>query len=232
MHKATQSQTTNEILAALSGGDYERLAPHLEAVKLSHGEVIYESGAHIEYLYFPFNSLISLVTQMVNGDLIEVGLVGREGMSGITALMGVETAPGMAIVQVPDSGARVKIEVIREEFGRGGELQSLLLRYTQAFIRQVSQTAACNAMHTVEERLGRWLLMCQDRVQADDLPLTQQFLSEMLGARRATVSTAASAMQVEGLIHYRRGHIRIVDRPALESFACECYAAGKDEPIH
>jgi CRP-like cAMP-binding protein len=146
--------------------------------------------------------------------------------------MGVPTAPELAMVQIPDGGARVKMTVIREEFERGGELHDLLLNYTRAFIKQVTQTAACNAIHTAEERLARWLLMCHDRVQSDELALTHEFLAEMLGTRRATVSTAASALQVEGLIQYRRGHISIVDRPALEIFVCECYAAGKDGSTH
>jgi CRP-like cAMP-binding protein len=166
---------------------------------------------------------------MEDGMDIEVGIVGREGMVGICTLMGEATAPERAIVQIPDGAARAKLAVIKEEFRRGGELQTLLMRYTRAFIRQVSQTAVCNATHSVEERLARWLLMCQDRVESEELSLTQEFIADMLGTRRATVSTAASALQTEGLIRYRRGHIRIVDRRALEDFACECYRVVKDE---
>jgi CRP-like cAMP-binding protein len=229
MHKASTTQNRNRLLAALSSSEYQRLLPHLESVHLPHGEVLYEMGGHVKYVYFPSNSLISLVTQMENGATIEVGLVGNDGMSGITALIGDEIAPDRAIVQIADGAMRAQLAVIREEFRRGGELQDLLLRYTRAHLKQVAQTAACNATHAVEERLARWLLMCQDRVESEDLKLTQEFIADMLGTRRATVSGAASALQTEGLIQYHRGRIRIVDRPALEEFACECYEAVKAE---
>ncbi|MGA9994697.1 MAG: Crp/Fnr family transcriptional regulator, partial [Pyrinomonadaceae bacterium] len=189
---------------------------------------IYEMGGPVEYVYFPFNSMISLVTVMENGSTVEVGLVGSDGMSGITALMGEETSLERAIVQIPDGAMRTRLSVIKEEFRRGGELQNLLLRYTRAYLKQVAQTAACNATHTVEERLARWLLMCHERIGSDELKLTQEFISEMLGTRRATVSLAASALQTEGLIHYHRGHIKIIDRQALEAFSCECFRTVKE----
>lgn len=215
----------NKILAALSDGEYQKLLPHLEAVDLPHGEVLYEMDEPVHYVYFPFNALISLVTQMTNGAIIEVGLIGNDGMSGVAALLGKETSPERAIIQIPNGGVRARLSVIKEEFKRGGELQLLLLAYARYLMRQVSQTAACNATHTTEERLSRWLLMCQDRVQSEELKLTQEFIAEMLGTRRATVSLAAMVLQTDGYIHYNRGQIKIVDRPGLEAFTCECYQA-------
>jgi CRP-like cAMP-binding protein len=215
----------NKILAALSDGEYQRLLPHLEKIDLPHGEVLYEMEGPVNYVYFPFNALISLVTQMIDGKIVEVGLVGNDGMSGVPALMGKQTSPERAIVQIPDGGARARFSVIKEEFKRGGELQQLLLGYARCLMRQVSQTAACNATHTTEERLSRWLLMCQDRIESPELKLTQEFIAEMLGTRRATVSVAAMVLQTDGYIKYNRGHIKIVDRPGLESFTCECYQA-------
>lgn len=225
----TSIKSKNRLLAALSSSTYQRLSPHLEQVHLQHGEIIYEMGGAVRYVYFPFDALISLVTLMGNGATIEVGLVGRDGMSGISALMGDETSSDRAIVQINDGGVRAPLAVIKEEFRRGGELHDLLLRYIRAYIKQVAQTAACNSAHTVEERLARWLLMCRERVEAEELNLTQEFISEMLGTRRASVSGAASALQTEGLIQYSRGHIRIIDQPGLEDFACECYASVRAE---
>lgn len=218
----------NIILAALSDGEHQRLAPHLEKVDLRNAEVLYEMGGPVQYAYFPFNALISLVTQMTNGSIVEVGLIGNDGVSGIAALMGKETSPERAIVQIPNGGARLKFSVLKEEFKRGGELQHLILAYARRFMRQVSQTAACNASHTTEERLSRWLLMCQDRIHTDDLKLTQEFIAEMLGTRRATVSVAAMVLQTDGYIKYNRGHIKIIDRAGLESFTCECYQTLRD----
>jgi CRP-like cAMP-binding protein len=229
MHQPSSTQGKNRLLSALPGDVYQRLLPHLKSVSLPHGEVLYEAGGPVEYVYFPLNSLISLVTLMENGSTVEVGLVGNDGMSGISALMGEETSPERAIVQIADGGVRARLSVIKEEFRRGGALQDLLLRYMRAHLKQVAQTAACNATHTVEERLARWLLMCRERVDSEDLGLTQEFISEMIGTRRATVSTAASALQTEGLIQYHRGQIRIIDQQGLEEFACECYGTVKAE---
>jgi CRP-like cAMP-binding protein len=215
----------NQILAALSDREYKRLSSHLEIVELAHAEVLYEMGGPITDVYFPFDAVVSLVMEMTDGKIVEVGLVGNEGMTGITALMGHETSAERAIVQIPNGGVRAKLSVIKEEFNRGGELQAVLLSYTQKLMRQVAQTAACNATHTAEERLARWLLMCHDRVDSKELNLTQEFIAEMLGTRRATVSQAAMVLQTEGLIHYNRGRIKVVDRERLESVACECYRA-------
>jgi CRP-like cAMP-binding protein len=178
-------------------------------------------------VYFPNHALISLVTQMTDGKIVEVGLIGKEGMSGLTALMSEGTSPERAVVQIPNGATRVELSVIKEEFMRGGQLQKSLLAYARKFMRQVAQTAACNATHSAEERLSRWLLMCQDRIKGSELKLTQEFIAEMLGTRRATVSLGAMVLQNEGLIQYSRGHIKIVDRPGLEAFTCECYQATR-----
>jgi CRP-like cAMP-binding protein len=227
MEAAVHTSIKNRILAALPESEYQRLAPHLTPYELAHGKILYDFGDTIEYVYFPSSALISLVTQMQDGKIIEVGLVGSDGMSGIAALMGQKTSSDRAMVQIPDGGVRAKIGVIKDEFKRGLDLQNILLRYANALLRQVSQTAACNAAHTAEERLSRWMLMCQDRVQSDELNLTQEFIAEMLGTRRATVNVAAITLQSAGLIRYNRGRIKITDRPGLESFSCECYEALK-----
>jgi CRP-like cAMP-binding protein len=196
---------------------------------MQHGVVLYEMGQQVDYFYFPDNAVVSLVRQMLDGKIVEVGLVGNEGMTGLTALMGEdETSPDRAIVQVANGATRVELRVIKEEFLRGGLLQTLLLGYARKLMQQISQTAACNASHTAEERLSRWLLMCSDRVEGAELKLTQEFIAEMLGTRRATVSLAAMVLQNDGLIEYNRGHIKIIDRPGLEEFTCECYQVTRD----
>jgi CRP-like cAMP-binding protein len=225
METRLNNHLKNHILANLTDAEYQRILPHLENVDLSSGTIIYELGQPIDYLYFPLGSMISLVTQMEDGKIVEVGLVGSDGMSGISAFLGQKTSPDRAFIQIPNGAARVKVEVIRTEFDRAEGVQKLLLRYAYVLMRQVSQTAACNASHTAEERLSRWLLMCRDRVQSDDLKLTQEFLAEMLGTRRATVNAAAVTLQSAGFINYNRGHIRIIDNAGLASFSCECYEA-------
>lgn len=225
LHEIHDPRVRNQILAGLSDEVYQRLSPHLETVDLVHAKILYPIGGVIDYVYFPVYAVISLVTEMSDGKIVEVGLVGNEGMSGIAALMGGETSPERAIVQIPNHAARAKLSVIQQEFKRGEELQRLLLSYTRKLMIQMAQTAACNACHTAEERLARWLLMCQDRVESNELNLTQEFIAEMLGTRRATVSQAAMVLQEDGLIHYNRGHIKIVDRKRLMSAGCECYTA-------
>ena len=229
MSESPRPQNENHILSALPPEDYERLAAHLEPVKLPHGQILYESGGSMEYAYFPINMMISLLSQMSDGGSVEVGLVGFEGMSGISLLLGVDKSPHQAMVQIPDGALRVKAEVIRREFKRGGALNGLLLRFTEAMILQISQVAACNRIHTVEERLARWLLMTRDRTASDELELTQEFLAMMLGCRRAGVTTAAITLQGAGVIRYSRGHITILDKPGLEALACECYSVVKAE---
>ncbi len=217
----------NHILANLPDNEFQRLLPHLEPVELEQGRILYEIDQAIDYLYFPFDAMISLVTQMADGKIVEVGLVGNDGMSGIASLMGRKTSYERALVQIPNGGARVSVSVIQTEFEKGGALQGLLLGYMAGLMRQVSQTAACNASHTTEERLSRWLLMCQDRINSPELNLTQEFLAQMLGTRRGTVNVAAITLQSAGLINYSRGHIKIIDGVGLEAFSCECYGILK-----
>ena len=221
--------TQNSLLAALPDEFYQRLSPQLEPVKLDHAAVLYEMEAPIDYFYFPFDAVVSLVTQMKDGRIVEVGLVGNEGMTGLSALLGQKVSAERAIVQIPNGGTRIKAAVILDEFKRQGKVHDVLLKYANFFMRQIAQTAACNASHTVEQRLARWLLMCRDRIRSNELNLTQEFLAEMLGTRRATVNVAAVALQSAGLLKYNRGRIQIIDLPGLEGFACECYAAVKTE---
>ena len=223
MSTITGSAQKNHILSALPDDVYQRLLPHLEAVELTNGKVLYETDEVIEHLYFPHDAMISLVTQMADGKIVEVGLVGNEGMSGVGSLMGQNKSYERAIVQIPNGGVRISVEVVRKEFEAGGAVQKVLLRYANNLMRQVSQTAACNASHTTEERLSRWLLMCHDRVTSARFNLTQEFLAQMLGTRRGTVNVAAITLQSANLIKYQRGFITIVDRPGLEEFSCECY---------
>jgi CRP-like cAMP-binding protein len=222
-------QIKSHILAHLPPEDYERLLPHLEAVELKHGHVLQEAGGCIEYVYFPDRSMISLISRSSEGQSVEVGIVGFEGMANISFILGVDKAPHEAIVQIPDGATRMKAQALRAEFKRGGAMQDLLLRYTQGLLLHTSQIAACNRLHTVSERLARWLLMSDDRCVCKDLPFTQEFLSLMLGTRRAGVTEAAVILQAEGSIAYRRGHIQIIDREILEEHACECYEIVKAE---
>ncbi len=225
----TKSSTypENRLLAALPSDIYERILLHLETVTLKLRQVLYEAGDTIEHVYFPRNALISLVTKMRNGHSAEVGMVGSEGMVSTSAFMGGDTIPYQAIVQGSDGAMKMTVAALREEFNRGGPLQTLLLRYTQALHVQVSQTAACNRLHSLEERLARWLLMTHDRIRSDRLELTQEFLSTMLGVERSGVTLAAITLQDEMLIKYSRGRITVLDRAGLESASCECYGRVK-----
>lgn len=219
----------NKILAALPAKEYARLAPHLTAVSLPLGEILYKTEERIQYVYFPNSGVVSFVAHMKDGASVEVGLVGSEGMVGIPLALGDNVSQNEAIVQIADGGMRMKASVLTEELKRGGQLQVLLFRFALASIRQISQTAACNRSHHIGERLARWLLTCHDRVHGDELKLTQEFIAEMLGTRRSGVSEAAMMLQGAGFIRYTRGHITILDREGLEEFACECYATVKAE---
>lgn len=219
----------NRLLAALPAEDYERLRSHLEPVAFSLGDVIYESGGRMEHVYFPVNSIVSLLYTMVDGATAEVGLVGDEGLVGIALFMGGETTPNRAIVQGAGDAFKIPAQAMLDEFKRGGAFQLTLLRYTQALITQISQTAVCNRLHTVEQRLCRWLLMTRDRAHTDELQMTHEFISNMLGIRREGVTLAAGHLQKMGAIKYVRGHVRILDRRKLEACVCECYRVVKDE---
>lgn len=219
----------NWLLDALPDADYERLLDDLKPVTCSLGDVIYESGGEMNYVYFPTTSHVSLLYTMINGATAEMGLVGNEGVVGIALFMGGETTPNRAVIQGSGEALKLEARALQYEFSRGGEFQHLLLRYTQALITQISQTAVCNRLHSIEQRLCRWLLMTHDRTRSDDLQMTQEFISHMLGVRREGVTTTAGGLQQLGLISYVRGHIRIVDRAGLETHACECYAVVKEE---
>lgn len=218
----------NRILAALPQREYERLLPDLEFISLPLEVTLYKSGDFIEYVYFPNEGVVSLITHMKSGAAIEVGLIGLDGMVGIPVLLGDKIAFEEAVVQIEGSAMRMKSEKLKDRFKNAhSQLLTELLLYTRALMKQVTQTAACNRLHTVEERLARWLLMCHDRVESDELPLTQEFIANMLGTRRASVGGAASGLQAEGVIHYSRGRISVLSRKKLEAVACECYQAAK-----
>jgi CRP-like cAMP-binding protein len=221
--------TENHLLAALPRESYERLQSSLEPMTFALGEVVYESGGPMRYVYFPTTSHISLLYTMMDGSTAEMGLVGNEGVVGIALFMGGETTPNRAMVQGGGAAFRMKAKAMLDEFKRGGEFQHLLLRYTQALITQISQTAVCNRLHSVEQRLCRWLLMTHDRAESDQLQMTHEFISNMLGVRREGVTVAAHRLQEAGMISYNRGHIKILDREQLLAHVCECYHVVKAE---
>jgi CRP-like cAMP-binding protein len=207
----------------------ERLLPHLEQVFLELGEVIYESGGRQSYIYFPTTAIISLLYLMENGSSAEMGVAGKEGLVGIALFMGGDTAPNRAVVQSAGVAFRMRTKVLQDEFARGGMFQRLLLRYTQALMTQMSQTAVCNRLHTIEQQLCRWLLLSHDRLETDELVMTQELIANMLGVRREGVTNAAGRLQEHGLISYVRGRITILDRGGLEAAVCECYRVVRDE---
>ena len=218
----------NSMLAALPRNQYRRLLAGLELVALTFGEVLYEPGERIRHVYFPNDSLISLLTLVDNHLALEVGMVGREGMIGLPLAMGRDVSPVRALVQGAGTAMRMKAARFSEEIRKSPKLQGEINRYTGALMAQITQTAACNRFHVVEARLARWLLMTRDRVGSDDFRLTHEFLGHMLGVRRVGVTNAARALQRRKLIAYSRGRIRILDRRGLEGAACSCYALVKD----
>lgn len=219
----------NRLLAALPAEEYQRLVPYLEWSPLPLAQVIHKPGDPITHVYFPHRALVSLLSTMEDGSAIEVGLIGGEGITGVPALLGDGTSVHRAFVQVAGDSVRLPVEVLKSEFLRGGKLQSLILRYMQALFTQVSQSAACNRLHSLEERLARWLLLVQDALDSSELPLTQEFIAQMIGVRRSGVTVAAGNLQQAGMICYSRGKITIQSRESLEETACECYRAIKTE---
>jgi CRP-like cAMP-binding protein len=228
---ASKSTATlgNSILGALPADQYQRIASSLTLVSLGLGEILFEPGDRVRQIYFPINSLVSMLATMEDGTTVEAGVVGNEGVVGISTILGAETSTVQALVQVAGEALRIPAEKFMAEFRRGARLQSLVLRHTHTLFTLVAQTAACNRVHTVEERLARWLLTTQDRVQSAEFLLTQEFIARMLGVRRSGVTVAAGILQEAGLIRYTRGRINILNREKLEAASCECYRIVKAE---
>ncbi|QCB45427.1 Crp/Fnr family transcriptional regulator [Hydrogenophaga sp. PAMC20947] len=225
----THDQSVNQLLAAMPAPAWLRIGPLMEAVDLPLGQVLYESGGKMTHVYFPINAIISLLYVMEDGASAEIAVVGNEGLVGIALFMGGETTPSRAVVQSAGKGYRLRAADIKEEFSRSGPVLHLLLRYTQALITQMAQTAVCNRHHSLDQQLCRWLLLSLDRLSSNELVMTQELIANMLGVRREGVTEAALKLQKLGLIKYTRGHITVVDRPALEKRVCECYAVVKTE---
>jgi len=224
------SPKQNHLLAVLPATEFERLSPHLQLVPMPLGEALYESGGRLQHVYFPTTSIVSLLYVMADGASAEIAVVGNEGILGISLFMGGETTPSRAVVQSAGHGYRLEAQLLKQEFNRpGAVLQILLLRYTQALITQMAQTAVCNRHHSVEQQLCRWLLLSLDRLPTRELTMTQELIANMLGVRREGVTEAAGNLQRAGLIRYSRGHITVLDRPRLEQEVCECYAVVKKE---
>ena len=226
---SSNTPKSNRLLAALPEENYRALLPFLEEVPLPLGMVVYESGGEQRYVYFPASSIVSLLYVLADGSSAEIAVTGNEGLVGISLFMGGETTPSRAVVQSAGHGFRLKGELLKKEFESGGALQHVLLRYTQALITQMTQTAVCNRHHSVEQQLCRWLLLSLDRLPANELVMTQELIANMLGVRREGVTTAAGKLQDEGLIRYSRGKITVLDRDQLEARVCECYEVVKKE---
>lgn len=226
---APHTAPQNRLLAALPAAEYARLAPHLELVAMPLGEVLCESGARMQHVYFPTTSIVSLLYVLENGASAEIAVVGNEGIVGISLFMGGDTTPSRAVVRNAGHGYRLEGRLLQEEFARAGPVMRLLLRYTQALITQMTQTAVCNRHHSVEQQLCRALLLSLDRLSGNSLTLTQELIANMLGVRREGVTEAAGKLQRAGLIRYSRGHIDVLDRPGLERAVCECYGVVKVE---
>jgi CRP-like cAMP-binding protein len=219
----------NRLLASLPGGDYDRLRPLLKPVHLAAKDVVVEANTPISHVYFPVAAVLSMVLVMEDGQAVEVATTGNEGMSGLPIYLGADRSPARVFCQVPGAAMRMEAGAFREEVGRGGPLNDLIRRFSQAVLNQISQTSACNRLHSIEQRLCRWLLMTRDRVGSDHFPLTQEFLAIMLGVKRPSVTVVASAFQKAGVIRYVRGKVEILDGERLESSACECYRVVKEE---
>jgi CRP-like cAMP-binding protein len=219
----------NLLLTTVSEAALERWQAHLEWIELPLGKVIYESGGTPSHVYFPTTAIVSLLYVTEDGSSSEIAVVGNEGIVGVSLFLGGGSTPSRAVVQSAGGAFRLKAHLMKEEFNRSGSVMSLLLRYTQALITQMAQTSACNRHHTLDQQLCRWLLLSLDRLQGNELVMTQELIANMLGVRREGVTQAAFKLQAAGLIRYARGHIEVLDRPGLESRSCECYAVVKRE---
>jgi CRP-like cAMP-binding protein len=227
MNLPKQQLYRNRVLAALPKTEINRLRPHLSPVTLKQEDTLLDGTA--PYAYFMEEGIASVVVTLKNGNTVEVGIIGVEGVVGLPILLGSDGAPGRTFIQIAGSGFRIKADILKQEFERTGELRSHLQRYMQAFMVQAAQTAACNRLHNIEERLARWLLSCRDRMESDHLRLTHDFLGQMLGAPRTTVTLAAGLLQRAGLIDYSRGVVTVTNRAELEQAACECYDTVRRE---
>jgi CRP-like cAMP-binding protein len=223
------SPKQNHLLAALPAADYLRLLPDLELTPMPLGWAVYEAGGSLGYLYFPTTSIVSLLYVMKSGASAEIAVTGNEGLVGISLFMGGESTPSRAVVQSAGNGYRLKARILKDEFALGGHLQHLALRYTQALITQMAQTAVCNRHHTLDQQLCRWLLLTLDRLQGNEVSMTQELIANMLGVRREGVTEAAGKLQADGVIQYSRGHIKVLAREKLEERVCECYGVVKQE---
>ena len=219
----------NHLIDALPAADYQRLMPHLELQELRLGDVLYEPGRAMRYVYFPATAIVSMLYVMEDGASAEIAIVGNEGILGISLFMGGETTPSRAVVQSAGYAYRLRAQLLKSEFERYGPLMHLLLRYTQALITQMAQTAVCNRHHSVDQQLCRWLLLSLDRLASNELTMTQELIANMLGVRREGVTEAAGKLQASGLVEYRRGKITVLDRPRLQAQSCECYLVVKRE---
>jgi CRP-like cAMP-binding protein len=223
------SEPLNHLLAALPNAEAKRWLPHMESVDLPLGEVLYEAGGTLSHVYFPTTAIISLLYVMEDGASAEIAVVGNEGIVGVSLFMGGESTPSRAVVQSAGKGLRLKAQLLKDEFNRAGPVLHLLLRYTQALITQMAQTAVCNRHHSLDQQLCRWLLLSLDRLEDNHLIMTQELIANMLGVRREGVTEGALKLQQAGLIQYARGHITVLDRAGLEKRSCECYSVVKKE---
>ena len=227
--RATPDPSKSHLLKALPPEEWQRWLPQIEHVELALGKVLYESGTQMTHVVFPTTAIVSLLYVMESGDSAEIAVVGNEGLVGISLFMGGGSTPSRAVVQSAGMGYRLRAAAIKEEFNRAGPAQHLMLRYTQALITQMAQTAACNRHHSLDQQLCRWLLLSLDRLQGNDLVMTQELIANMLGVRREGVTAGALKLQEAGVIRYARGHIHVIDRAALEARTCECYGVVKKE---
>ncbi len=223
------SPKQNYLLAALSAEEFDRLKPHLELVPMLLGDALYEPGGQLQHVYFPTTAIVSLLYIMESGSSSEIAGVGNEGVLGISLFMGGDTTSSSAVVQTAGHGYRLPGKLLKDEFNRAGLMQRLLLRYTQALVTHMSQTAVCNRHHSIEQQLCRWLLLTLDRLPSNELIMTQELVANALGVRREGVTEAAGKLQRAGIIRYRRGHISVLERSGLEAGACECYAVVRKE---